>query len=62
LKERRDYSGDLDVDGRIILKWILNKIRGCELYSFDFGQKAVAGSYEHGKKLLGCMKWSISTS
>jgi hypothetical protein len=30
LKER-DYSNDVDVDGMIILKWIINRMGGCGL-------------------------------
>jgi hypothetical protein len=27
-----EHMGDTGVDGRVILKWILKKLRGCGLY------------------------------
>jgi hypothetical protein len=33
---QEDYSADLDVDGRMVLKWILSKVGGsCGLDSSD---------------------------
>jgi len=29
--EKRDYSNDVDVDGMIKLKWIINRLGGCGL-------------------------------
>jgi hypothetical protein len=45
LKER-GHSADLGVDGRTILKWILNKVVGYELYSSGSGQGLEAGFCE----------------
>jgi hypothetical protein len=33
----RDHLGELDIDGRIMLKWILNKVWVCRMYSADWG-------------------------
>jgi hypothetical protein len=40
-----EYVG---IDGRIMVKWILNKYNG--------GYGSVAGSFEHGNKLPGFIK------
>jgi hypothetical protein len=37
-----DLSEDLSVDGRIILKWIVRKQKGCELDSCGSGEEPVA--------------------
>jgi hypothetical protein len=46
----RDYLGGIDVDGRILLRSILNKVCGCGLDSCGSGQGSVASCYEHGKR------------
>jgi hypothetical protein len=47
----RDHSKDLDVDGRIILEWILENRKGkCELVSSGSGWGPVEGSCEHGNE------------
>jgi hypothetical protein len=48
-----DNLGDLNIDGRAILKWIL-KINDTRMWldSDDSGQVPVAGSCEHGSTLL----------
>jgi hypothetical protein len=47
--EERDFFGDLDVDGKVVLKCILNRLCGCGLNSssekMDLGW-VLANSYE----------------
>lgn len=44
-------SEDMDVDERLILKWILgNGVGACVLDLAGSGHKQMAGSCEHGKK------------
>jgi hypothetical protein len=48
---------DLDVDGRIILKWILgNRMEGCGLDSSGSEYGPVAGSCKHGDEPSGSIK------
>jgi hypothetical protein len=49
----RDDSENLDVDGRIILNWILGQEGRCGLDSSGSGQRPVAGSREQGKVAPG---------
>jgi hypothetical protein len=44
--------GDPDVDGRIILRWILRKLEGS--WGLDLSQ--VAGTCEYGKEPSGSIK------
>jgi hypothetical protein len=52
LKER-NHSEDLEVDGRIILGWILRKYGG---KSSDTGRHPMAGFCEHGNEPSGSIK------
>ena len=45
----RVHWGDQNVDGRIILRWIL-------MDGFGSGQGQVAGTCEYGNELLGSIK------
>jgi hypothetical protein len=38
---KRDHWEELGIDGRIILKWILNTMEGLALDSFGSGQELV---------------------
>jgi len=49
----RDHLEELSVDGKIILEWILDRVRGCGLEVFGLGQAAVAGCSEHDNEQLG---------
>jgi hypothetical protein len=52
------HSGNLGVDGRIILKLILwNTFGRCGLDSPVSGYGSVAGCCEHGDEPTGYMKW-----
>jgi hypothetical protein len=56
-KPGRDHSGDLGVDGKIILDWILGKLGGKVWTGFMwFRIGPVAGSYEHGSEPSGSVK------
>jgi hypothetical protein len=55
LKER-DHLGDLGIGWRIILKWILNRVRGCRLNSTGLGYSLMVGSCKHGNEPLGSIK------
>jgi hypothetical protein len=44
----RDYLKDLSIDGRIILKWILNRMVKLRLDGSDSGQGQEVGCCEHG--------------
>jgi hypothetical protein len=51
-----EKSRELDVDRRIILKWIIGK-SGCHgLDSSGSGQGPVASSYEHGNEPFGSVR------
>jgi hypothetical protein len=50
--KERDHLGDLDVDGRVILKLILNKVRGCGLDSTGWIYGPVAVSCGHGNESM----------
>jgi hypothetical protein len=52
----RDHLGNLDLDGRIILIWILKYGVKCELVLPDSGLSPVAGSCQHGNELQGFIK------
>jgi hypothetical protein len=52
----RDHLEELSVDGKIILEWILDRVRGCGLEVFGLGQAAVAGCSEHGNEPSGSIK------
>jgi hypothetical protein len=56
--EGKSHSEDLDVDGRILLEWILQKYRleMCEVDSSDSGQEPVACCCEHGNEPSGSIK------
>jgi hypothetical protein len=57
LIEAHGHYEDLDVDCRIILKWILQKYdRGRGLHSSRSGQRPMVGSCETGNKPLGSIK------
>jgi hypothetical protein len=56
LKET-DRKEDADVDGRIILKLILEKKKGGELNLSVSGYGAMAGSFEHGNEPTGSLKF-----
>jgi hypothetical protein len=45
--KRTDHLERKGVDGRRILKWILNKVRECEPDSFGSGQRPVEGARQH---------------
>jgi hypothetical protein len=47
---------DLEVHGKIILKWTLNKVQGCRLNLRGSKQGAVAVSCEHGNEPSGSVK------
>jgi hypothetical protein len=53
--ERKNHSGNLGIDGRIILEWVLEKqvFRSFELDSCSSAYGPVAGSCERGNELLG---------
>jgi hypothetical protein len=55
--KKRDYSEDLDVNGRIILKSILNEQEGSELHSFISGEAQVVDYCEHGHLASACIKF-----
>jgi len=52
----RDHLADLGVHWRIMLEWILDRVRGCGLEVFGLGQAAVAGCCEHGNEPSGSIK------
>ena len=52
----RDYWGDPDVDGRIILRCIFGSGRGWRLDGVGSGQGQMAGTCEYGDELLGSIK------
>jgi hypothetical protein len=53
----KDHLGDLGIDGRIILKWILNnRVRGHGFKSSSSGQGLVADSCEHDNEPLSSVK------
>jgi len=50
----RDHSEDIDVDGKVILEFILgNTVGGCGLDASGSGLGPVAGSSEHSNELSG---------
>jgi hypothetical protein len=52
-QEKRDYFGDLGVDGKIVLDWILKKqLSGYGPDSSGSGRGPVTCSYERGNKSL----------
>jgi hypothetical protein len=52
--EGKNHLEDQDVDGRIILGWILEKrVGGCGLDASGSGQGPAAGSCEHGSEHPG---------
>jgi hypothetical protein len=50
----RDHFQDLSINGRIILKCILNMLRRSGLDSSGMGYEPVVGSCEYGNEALGC--------
>jgi hypothetical protein len=54
--KRRYLFKEIRVDGRIILNWMLNIIKGYELNLSDSGHKKVAGCCEHVTEPLGSIK------
>lgn len=44
----KDYSGDRDVDKRIILKWIVDEVYGCGLDSSSSGYVPLTAYSMHG--------------
>ena len=50
----RDHWGDQDVDGRLILRWILRKWEGVMGTGWSWLQ--LAGAYECGNELSGSIK------
>jgi hypothetical protein len=53
----RDYLGDLDVDARILLKWILKtKVLSCGLDLSGSGYCPVASSREYGNETSGSIR------
>jgi hypothetical protein len=55
LKER-DHQENLDIVGRIIIKWILDRLGRYGLDLSGSGQEPVEGCCEHGNKLSGSVK------
>jgi hypothetical protein len=54
--KERVYLENVDIDGRLILKWILNeRIKGNRVYSCGAGQRLEAG-YCYGTEILGFIK------
>jgi hypothetical protein len=51
----RDHLKDLGIDGRIILKWILNKLDG-KAWTGLIWLKIVAGACEHSNEPSGSIK------
>jgi hypothetical protein len=51
--EERDFYGDLDVDGKKVLKCILNGVCGCGLHSSSEKMDPVVGSCKHSNGPLG---------
>jgi len=47
---KRDHFRDVCVDGRIIVKWILNKYCCCGLNSSGSGQGTLESSCDYGKE------------
>jgi hypothetical protein len=54
--EEKGHLGDLGIDGRIILSWILNRM-GRALIVRLTQDRDVAGSCEHGNELSGSIKY-----
>ena len=52
----RDHWGDLDVDGRIVLRWIFGKWEGWRLDGVGSGWGQMAGTCEYGNELSGSIK------
>jgi len=52
----RDHWGDLDVDGRIILRWIFGKWEGWRLDEVGSGQGQMAGTCKYGDEPSGSIK------
>jgi len=55
---------DLSLNGRIILKYIMKKLRGCGLDSSDSGQVSLAASCEGIRtlqtyKMRGCLHFGM---
>jgi len=52
----RDHWGDPDVDGRIILRWILGKWEGWRLDGVGSRQGQMVGTCEYDDELSGSIK------
>jgi hypothetical protein len=52
----KDHLGDLGIDGRIILSWILNRMRRALIVSVT-QDRDMAGSCELSDELLGSIKY-----
>jgi hypothetical protein len=58
--KKRDHLEDLGIEGRIILKWILNRIVKLRVDASGSGQEQKAGCCQYGNKPLDsikCMKF-----
>jgi hypothetical protein len=55
--KERDYWGDPDVDGRIILRWVFRKYEGVVGTGWSWLRLGeVAGTCEYGNELSGYIK------
>jgi hypothetical protein len=54
--KKGDHLGDLYIGGRIILKFILNRVRGCGLDLTGSGYEPQADSCEHRNEPLNSTK------
>ena len=56
--EKGDHLEDPGVDGRVILRWIFERLYGgYRLDQSGSGQREVAGSYKYWDESSGSLKW-----